>query len=228
MIHIDKVTFGYDGPPVLSELTLRILEGLTLLVGPNGAGKSTLLKLAAGVEKPDRGTVTIDGNDLWKEEIASRRSLAYIPEHPDVTPYARIDEVMELVCGLRGAPSSEGRDALHRVGLEDLGHSVIGRLSRGQRRRVLLAAAFIGQPRVFLMDEPLEAMDAGTCRLILEWIETLARTGATLLLATHRLDPFIELADRVVSMRSRGPIESIAVPRDETSRADLFRELAGS
>ncbi len=228
MIRFDQVSFGYDGSPVLSDVTLRITGGLTLLIGPNGAGKSTLLKLAAGVERPERGVVTVMGHDLWKEEVEARRSLAYIPEHPDVTPYARLDEVMGLVCSLRGVPAIDGRDALRRVGLEDLGHAILGRLSRGQRRRVLLAAALIGEPRVLLMDEPLEAMDVGAVRIILEWIGSLSGRGAALLVATHRIGPFVGLADRVVSMIPDGPVVSLEVPGDDTGRSAFFTRLTRS
>ena len=87
MIRFHQASFAYrDGEPVLSGVDLEIPAGLTLLLGPNGCGKSTLLKLAAGVEQPDAGRVEVDGKDLWVDEVEARRSLAYVPEQPDLTP----------------------------------------------------------------------------------------------------------------------------------------------
>ena len=103
MIRFERATLDYGvGRPALAATTLDVESGLTLLLGPNGAGKSSLIKLAAGVERPRAGRVLVDGFDLWTDEVAARRRLAYVPEHPDVTPYASVDEVLGLVCRLRG------------------------------------------------------------------------------------------------------------------------------
>ena len=124
MIRLRQVGFSYrEGEPVLAGLDLEIAPGLTLILGPNGCGKSTLLKLAAGVERPDGGRLDIDGRDLWVEEAAARRSLAYVPEHPDLTPYATIEEIVTLTARLRGEPLSTVAQALDLVGLRALAGS---------------------------------------------------------------------------------------------------------
>jgi ABC-type Mn2+/Zn2+ transport system ATPase subunit len=113
VIELAGVRFAYEtGSPVLDRLDLRLRPGLTLIVGPNGCGKSTLLKLIAGVERPDQGRVAIDGVDLWRDEAAARRPLAYVPEHPDLSPYASLLEVLRLVCRLRGEPVERAQAAL--------------------------------------------------------------------------------------------------------------------
>ena len=132
---------------MLAGVDLEISPGLTLLLGPNGCGKSTLLKLAAGIERPDSGRVEIDGHDLWIDEVAARRGLAYVPEQPDLTPYATVREILDLVCRLRGEPARARREALERVGLGKLAHRSVRELSMGQRRRAVLAAALRGHAR---------------------------------------------------------------------------------
>ncbi len=101
---------------MLAGVDLEITPGLTLRLGPNGCGKSTLRKLTAGSERPDSGRIEIDGHDLWSDEVAARRGLAYVPEQPDLTPYATVREILALVCRLRGEPRERGREALARVG----------------------------------------------------------------------------------------------------------------
>src|SRR5262249_15540911 len=190
VIRLSGVGFGYGtGEAVLADLDLTLGTGLSMLLGPNGCGKSTLLKIVAGVERPDRGRVEIDGHDLWTEEVAARRTLAYVPEQPDLTPYATVAEVLALVCRLRGEPRSVGASALERVGVSDLSHRSVRELSMGQRRRAVLAAAFVGRPQHILLDEPLEAMDRGAREDILAWIDGLIATGATVVAVSHDLDP---------------------------------------
>jgi ABC-type multidrug transport system ATPase subunit len=203
MIRLKDVSFSYRaGETVIAEVNLQIQAGLTLLLGPNGCGKSTLLKLAAGVERPDTGTAEIDGHDLWKDEAAARRPLAYVPEQPDLTPYATIQDVMRLVCRLRSESLESGREALERVGLAASARRSVRELSMGQRRRATLAAAWIGSPRVVLMDEPLEAMDRLIRQDILAWVDTLLARGATVAVATHELEPFLAAATRAVTVRA--------------------------
>lgn len=136
MIELASVRFGYDeGAPVLDGLDLRLGPGLTLLVGPNGCGKSTLLKLVAGVERPDRGTIAIHGLDLWRDEEAARRPLAYVPEHPDLSPYASLLEVLRLVCRLRGEPVERAASALAEAGLAERAQASVRELSAGPSPR---------------------------------------------------------------------------------------------
>src|SRR5215831_5585185 len=121
MISLRDVRFGYTrGTTAFACDTLDVGPGVTLLLGPNGAGKSTLLKLISGVEQPTAGSVCVDGHDLWREEVAARAALAYVPEHPDLTPYATVSEVLGLVCRLRGRSADHGIRALEAVGLREL------------------------------------------------------------------------------------------------------------
>ena len=118
MISLRDVRFAYTrGTTAFACDTLDVGPGVSLLLGPNGAGKSTLLKLLSGVEQPTAGSVCVDGHDLWREEVAARAALAYVPEHPDLTPYATVGEVLGLVCRLRGRPVDDGVRALEAVGL---------------------------------------------------------------------------------------------------------------
>ena len=225
MIQFDNIRFSYDGEhAVLDVPSLVIGGGLTLVVGPNGAGKSTLLRLAAGVERPERGTVTVGGADLWRREVEARRELAYVPEYPELTPYATIVDVLQLVARLRQLPTSAVADALDRVGLLEVAWRTIRELSMGQRRRALLAAALLGEPRVVILDEPLETMDLATRDVVMQWVRARCAAGATVLVATHDLEPFAADASAAVAV-SAGEARLIALG-DTGSRLPLLMDLA--
>jgi len=222
MITLRGVRFSYGRAIALQCDTLEIDAGVTLLLGPNGAGKSTLLKLVAGVEQPTAGTIAIDGHDLWRDEVAARASLAYVPEHPDLTPYATVGEVLGLVCRLRGRPTEDGVRALSTVGLDGLGDRSVRELSMGQRRRAVLAAAFIGEPTTLLLDEPLEAMDRAMRAWLTSWITDASARGATVVIATHDIEPFVDLAVRAVVV-TRGAPELLApLPGDRVVRRGML------
>ena len=229
MIRLDKVSFSYrDAEPVLTDVTVEIPSGLTLLLGRNGCGKSTLLKMAAGVERPDRGRVEVDGQDLWVQEEEARRTLAYVPEQPDLTPYATVREILGLVCRLRGEPVRAAEDAISLVGLDGLAHRSVRELSMGQRRRAVLAAARIGTPGHLLLDEPLEAMDRGAREDILAWLERRLAAGATVIVVSHDIEPFAARADRALTVRDGRCLGAGELPRDSRERMALLERLARS
>lgn len=201
MISYENVSFSYDEREfILDNITFQFQPGLTLLIGPNGCGKSTLLKLAAGVEKPDSGTITINGHDLWINEIAARQHLAYLPEHPDLTPYAAIKDILKLVWRLRGRPDSGIIPALEFFDLESMANRSVRKLSKGQRRRAVFAAILIGNPEYLLLDEPLEGMDRSVQDKILSWINLGLKTGKTIVVVSHMYTPFLSMVSHAVTI----------------------------
>lgn len=227
MIRFHQASFSYrDKEPVLSGVDLEIRGGLTLLLGPNGCGKSTLLKMAAGIERPDSGRVEIDGKDLWVDEEEARRGLAYVPEQPDLTPYATVGEVLDLVCRLRGEPREKGREALETAGLGGLAHRSVRELSMGQRRRAVLAAAFVGTHRHVLLDEPLEAMDRTARGDLLAWVDRLLASGAAVVVVSHDIEPFVPNAARALAVRGGRCLDAGVLPEDGVERLALLDRLA--
>ena len=227
MISLRDVRFGYaKGSVAFSCDSLEIEPGITLLLGPNGAGKSTLLKLISGVEQPTAGTVAVNGQDLWRDEVAARAGLAYVPEHPDLTPYATVGEVLGLVCRLRGRPVDDGARALETVGLDGLGDRSIRELSMGQRRRAVLAAAFVGEPTTLLLDEPLEAMDRAMRTWLTSWITDASVRSATVVVATHDVEPFVNLAKRAIVVSGGVPRIVDPLPHEPDERMTLLDRSA--
>jgi len=228
MIALRDVEFSYDGVrPALVVPSLDIAPGLTMVVGANGSGKSTLLRITAGVERPRKGTVSVDGRDLWRDEVAARSSLAFVPEHPELTPYASIADVLQLVARLRGATYEDVANSLDRVGLLEVAWHTVRELSMGQRRRALFATALLGDPRTVILDEPLETMDLGMRDLITAWTRARRASGATVVLATHDLEPFAEDVDSVIVVRE-GNVRVVAASDLGASRLVSLEKLAAS
>jgi len=227
MMVFDDVTFGYDPErPVVRNSSFELGPGLTLLLGPNGCGKSTMLKLAAGVERPDGGRVLIEGHDLWKEEVAARLGLAYLPEFPDVTPYATLRDVLRLVCRLRGEHKEAGERALEIFGLSSEAGRSIRELSSGQRKRALFAAALVGRPAHILLDEPLDGLDRRIADDVLAWIGARARDGAMVAVVSHAIEPFADMAVRALTVRDTVVEVRETLPRPAAERFRLLDSLA--
>jgi len=226
LIELKDVRFAYPGgPDVVDVAELTIPPGLSLLLGPNGAGKSSLLRVVAGVDRPAAGRITIHGRDLWKEEIEARRPLAYVPEQPELTPYATIEEIVRLVCRLRNVPEADGAAALERAGIADSASRSVRQLSQGQRRRAVIAAAFVGRPSVLLLDEPFEAMDRGMREHLVDWIREAVAGDKTVVVATHEFEELIDLADRALAVHD-GVTTPHDLPPDRAAREVLLDALA--
>ena len=227
MMVFESVTFGYEpGRPIIRNASFALSPGLALLLGPNGCGKSTLLMLAAGVERPDAGRVIVDGADLWREEAKARRGLAYLPEFPDITPYAALRDVLRLVCRLRGEPIAAGERALETFGLADEAGRSVRELSSGQRKRALFAAAIVGRPPHILLDEPLDALDRQIADDVLAWIRRRIADGAALAIVSHAIEPFADLATRAITVREGLVEKHETLPRSPEDRFHLLDALA--
>jgi ABC-2 type transport system ATP-binding protein len=228
LVQLDGVRFAYahGAPPSLDCPRLALGAGLALVVGPNGAGKSTLLRVAAGVERPAAGRVRLAGHDAWRDEVAARRELAFVPEHPELAPYASVGEVLLLVARLRGQGDDAAWAALAHVGLDALAHRTVRELSMGQRRRALLAAALVGAPRVVVLDEPLESMDRATRALIVDWCAERRAAGAAVLVATHEIGPFAALVDRALVVAGGRVAVHDDLPADPDERLTRLEGLA--
>jgi ABC-2 type transport system ATP-binding protein len=199
MIELKDVVFGYaPARRTLDVPALTLERGVTLVVGANGSGKSTLLRVIAGVEAPLQGSITIGGFDLWRDEVAARRQLAYVPESPELTPYATVLDMLQLVASLRGVPLASVVSALDRVGLFDYAGRTVRELSMGQRRRAMLATALVGEPSVVILDEPLETLDVEMRAVVVEWVAELRARDAAVLVATHDVASFSAVTDQVL------------------------------
>ena len=190
-ISFHDLTLGYDRHPAVHHISGEVVrDDLLALVGPNGAGKSTLLKGIVGQLKPLSGSLSLDG---FKPS-----DIAYLPQQIDIDhsfPITVFDAVAMGLWhdigawhGLNRKRSLDVQEALHALGLQDLGDRGVGALSGGQFQRVLFARLLLQDATIILLDEPFRAVDAKTVEDLLRLIALWHAEGRTVIAALHDLD----------------------------------------
>lgn len=193
-LRLDRVGKGYGARPVLREVSLAVDAGaVCLVVGANGAGKSTLLRLAAGLSRPDAGSVDACGTALYLRGTAGARAAQTVRQ---ALYWAR------RLSRPRGNGAGFTVDeALASVSLGSSHHQRVATLSSGQRARLALAVALVCEPAVLCLDEPTGNLDAQGGDQARDVVAALALTGTAVLLATHQPDVFRRVADATVEVR---------------------------
>lgn len=180
----------------LDKVTLEVRQGeLLALLGPNGAGKSTAISLLAGLRPPDSGRVSLFG--LNPQEARARINLGVTPQETSLPSELRVREVLDLVQAYYPNPVPQG-ELLERFDLVGLERRQCGGLSGGQKRRLAVALAFLGNPRLVILDEPTTGLDVESRRGLWESVRRYQAGGGTVLLTTHYLEEAEALASRVV------------------------------
>jgi ABC-2 type transport system ATP-binding protein len=186
----------YGDVLALDGVSLDIRAGeLVGLLGPNGAGKSTLINLFAGLRRPTSGTVELFGGSPL--DPALRRGIGVTPQETGLPESLRAGEIVDFVSA--HFPERYGTaELLARFGLGDLARRQVGGLSGGQRRRLAVALAFAGRPRLVFLDEPTTGLDVAARRTLWEGIRSFHADGGTVVLTSHYLEEIEALARRVV------------------------------
>jgi ABC-type Mn2+/Zn2+ transport system ATPase subunit len=226
------VSVGYHGTPVLTHVDLVLPPGQRLaLVGPNGAGKSTLIKSVLGLVPILAGTAEV----LGREPAAARGRAGYVPQTDTLDADFPVSVRQVVMMGryrrigwwrpARAADRDAVSDALERVGLAGRAGHRFGTLSGGQRQRVLLARAIAAEPRLLLLDEPFNGVDAVSQEAIVRVLRELGAGGTALVLSTHDLGVARDLADLVCLVNGRQ--WAVGPPADTLTAEPLRRTYAG-
>jgi ABC-2 type transport system ATP-binding protein len=191
-----QVSKRFGSVEALRAVELEVGEGeIVALLGRNGAGKTTAVGLLLGLRRPDRGESTLFGRP--PRDTAARRLVGSSPQEIAFPWTLRVRDVLDLVRAHFAAPRRTA-DLVAEFGLSGLERRQTGSLSGGQRRRLALALAFAGNPRLLILDEPTATLDVETRRRVWTSVREFARGGGAVLLTTHQLDEAEALATRVV------------------------------
>ncbi len=234
LVEVRAVTKRYGATVAVNDVSLAIRAGeIYALAGANGAGKSTLIRSIVGITVPDAGAVLVCGEDTRRSGRRAKRHVGYLPE--ELTLYERLtgNEYLHLVAGLKEADAQEVPEALDFFELKGVAEKWVGSYSLGMRKKLGLAAALLGAPRVLVLDEPLNGLDVEMMRKLRARLTAERQAGRALLVSSHVMDFVERTADRVGIM-SGGQFVAEGSPQElrkqsglnESPFEDVFFRLA--
>ena len=197
LLRVEGITKRFASMRALSDVSFSIRPGEILgLIGPNGAGKTTLFECLAGVLPADSGKVSHTEQSVPPRDRSS--FLFYLPDGIAPWPAQTVRWVLDFTLGFFGGPADLRDDVIQRLDLRPLLNAPIGTLSKGQRKRTLLAAGLLTPQPVLLADEPFDGLDLRQTREVAEALKTYAAAGRTLFLSIHQITDAARVCDRFV------------------------------
>ena len=217
-IVVNKLRKEFGDFTAVQSSSFKVEDGeFFMLLGPSGCGKTTTLRMIAGLELPTSGEIFIDGEEV-SQEPASRRDIAFVFQMFALYPHMNVRRNISYPLVSQGMPKAQIREKLAEVagilGIGDILDRPVSGLSGGDRQRVALGRAIVRNPKCFLMDEPLGALDAEFRERMAEELRSLhRRMGATTVYVTHDQLEAMQMGDKIVVM-NHGVLEQFGTPQD--------------
>lgn len=216
-IIVEGLTKRYGDKLALDDVSFKVERGEVFgYLGPNGAGKSTTINILSGLIEPTGGTAVIDGHDLRHERVEIKRKIGVVPEASNLYDELTVRENLGFVSKLYHVPRRLREERIARLldsfDLDEQGGRRFGRLSKGLKRRTVLAAALIHEPDILFLDEPTSGLDVVSARTLRRMIEGFKEREITVFLTTHYIEEAGSLCDRIAIL-VRGKIVTIDTPQ---------------
>ncbi|HWH68926.1 MAG TPA: ABC transporter ATP-binding protein [Candidatus Sulfotelmatobacter sp.] len=229
MIELSHLTKKFSDLVAVNDVCLTVAKGeLFVILGPNAAGKTTTIKMLTGLIKPNSGSVRVAGFDVQTQPLEVRRRLAYVPDFPflydKLTPWEFFRFIGQLFEMPGAQIQSLGTEMVRRFNLEAYMQKPIEGLSHGTRQRVAIASAFLHNPEVFVIDEPMVGLDPHHARVVKDVLRERARGGMTAFVSTHQLSVAEEIADRIGIMH-QGRLIAAGTPQELRQHSGANRPL---
>jgi len=212
-IQVRGLRKSYGGHEAVRGIDFEVRTGEVFgLLGPNGAGKTTTVEILEGYRERNGGDVTVLGADPWKADAAHRARIGVVLQHSQLPPALTVREVHSMFAGYYDTPRDVD-EVIELAGLADKAGERVKTLSGGQKRRLDLGVALVGDPELVFLDEPTTGFDPSARRTAWELVRSLRSLGKTIVLTTHYLDEAQQLADRVAVIRE-GTLIRIGTPEE--------------
>ena len=238
MLRLRNLRKSYGSFTALHGLDLEVGKGEILaLLGPNGAGKSTTVRCVTGLQRPDSGTIEIEGSDALREPERARRATGYVPELPRLHDALTPREQLLLKGRLFGMADDEIEARAVRMlrgcGIDARIDDPMAQFSKGMQQKVSLACALLTSPKLLVLDEPLSGLDVETTFTVKEVMRTFAQRGGAVLYCSHILDVVQTVAHRVAvlgkgKLLACGTVDELRAQAGSGADADLgsvYRQL---
>ena len=233
MLKIDHLNKTYPGGKrAVQDLSLHIEPGdIYGFIGHNGAGKTTTLRCVAGIISFDGGEIHVDGHSVASEPLNCKRSMAYVPDNPDLYEYLTGIQYLNFIADVFGVSESERTVAFRKYGdmfgiTENLG-DLISSYSHGMKQKLTLIAALCHSPRLLVLDEPFVGLDPLAARMLKDVMHELCAAGGAIFFSTHVLDVAEKLCNKVAIIREGQLVASgeTKALTDGRSLEELFLEV---
>jgi ABC-2 type transport system ATP-binding protein len=239
-VELRGVTKRYNELVAVNNMNLTIDTGeIFALLGPNGSGKSTTLKMLMGLVEPTAGSINVLGLDVQKNPVAVKQQVGYVPESPNIYEFLTGIEYLDFIADIYSVPTAEKRqritEYLKALQLEGREGDMINSYSDGMRKKISLISAFLHKPKLLILDEPINALDPRSAKIVKDLLHELKMQGVTTILSTHVLEIAEALCDRIAIMY-QGNILALGTMEELRGRAslpdsgleDIFLKLTGT
>ena len=232
MLQIKNLTKRFGEKVAVDDLTLHIAPGeIYGFIGHNGAGKTTTLRSIAGIQQFDAGEILIDGVSVTQDPLACKRSMAYIPDNPDLYDFMSGIQFLNFIGDIFAVPPEQRqariRDYAARFELTDDLAQPISAYSHGMKQKLAVISALMHEPKLILMDEPFVGLDPKASHLLKEMMREHCDRGGAIFFSTHVLEVAEKLCDKVAIIRHGALVRSGTMEevKGDTSLEEVFLEL---
>lgn len=219
MIQVEGLSKRYGEVTAIDNISFQVEKGEVLgFLGPNSAGKTTTMRILTGFIPASAGKATVAGFDVFDRPLEVKRRMGYLPENPPLYPEMTVDSYLDFVASIKAVPARSRKSRRERVkeqcSIEDVGSTLIRKLSKGYKQRVGIAQALIHEPEILILDEPTIGLDPKQIIEVRELIKSLGGEH-TIILSTHILPEASMTCQRVVIINN-GTIAAIDTPENLT------------
>ena len=236
MIKFENVTKTYNrSVRALDDISFNVKGGeIVGFIGPNGSGKTTTMKLLTGIIRPDSGKITVNGFNIREDPIKVKESIGYISDNPDMFLRLKGTEFLELIGDIYKVPTEARRDRIsslaEKFGLTGALSSPMMSYSHGMRQKIMVIAALLHKPPVWILDEPMVGLDPKSAFELKQLMREHTGEGNAVFFSTHILEVAEKLCDRVIIIKKGnilydGTLEELEKQNKNDSLENIFLEL---
>ena len=232
MLRIEHLTKMYGNYAAVNDLSIHIQPGeIYGFIGHNGAGKTTTIKAITGIHKIEYGDIIIDGVSMKTDPAECKRTMAYIPDSPDLYEYMTARRFINFICDIYGVSAEDRKPRIEKYsaifGMTSNLDDKIGTYSHGMKQKTAIIAALCHDPKNIIMDEPFVGLDPKAAHSVKEIMREICAGGGCIFFSTHVLEVAEKLCNKIAIIKEgrlieSGPIDEV---RGNSSLEDIFLEL---